>query len=43
MISFGHGWLESGVPTVERYVPLEAVVPHGSRMGRVGLVCDLDL
>jgi hypothetical protein len=27
-MSLGYGWPESGEPTVDGYVPLQAVIPH---------------
>jgi hypothetical protein len=29
MYPFRYGWPEAGVPTVDRYVPLQAVISHG--------------
>jgi hypothetical protein len=34
MVSFGYGWPEAGVPTVDRYVPLQAVIQHGHSTDR---------
>jgi hypothetical protein len=31
---FRYGWPEAGVPTVDRYVPLQAVIPHGHSIVR---------
>jgi hypothetical protein len=32
--SFRYGWPEAGVPTVDRYVPLQTVIPHGHSIVR---------